>query len=73
MSGTLRQEILNILTRGVSLYRVGKDSGVSYPALHRFVVHEQAASMHALDKLCDYCGLQPTPMSKAKEGQDTQR
>jgi hypothetical protein len=58
MSETLRQEIRNIMARGVSLYRVGKDSGVSYPALHRFVVHGQAASMKALDKLCAYLGLQ---------------
>jgi hypothetical protein len=57
MSETLRQEILKC---GLSLYRVSKDSGVSYPVLHRFVMHRRAASMQAMDKLCAYLGLRLT-------------
>jgi hypothetical protein len=63
MSETLREEILS---SGLSLYRVSKDSGVSYPALHRFVTHRRAASMAALDKLCGYLGLR---LIRPKEGE----
>lgn len=64
MSETLRQEILD---SGLSLYRISKDSGVSYPALHRFVMHRRAASMGALDKLCGYLDLRLTHLNQEKE------
>jgi len=69
MSATLRQEILS---QGLSLYRISKESGVSYPALHRFVVHEQAIAMPALDKLCGYLGLRLMPTDREKAARQEQ-
>jgi transcriptional regulator with XRE-family HTH domain len=57
MSETLRRTILD---SGQTLYRVSKDSGVSYATLHRFVTGQRAVSMAALDKLCAYLGLKLT-------------
>jgi plasmid maintenance system antidote protein VapI len=57
VSDTLRKAVLE---RGLTLYRVAKDSGVSYAALHRFVVHKRPVSMESLDKLCAYLGLRLT-------------
>jgi plasmid maintenance system antidote protein VapI len=54
MSETLRQEILSC---GLTLYRVSKDSGVSYSALYRFVMYRRPVSMETMDKLCAYFGL----------------
>jgi hypothetical protein len=54
MSDTLRRAVLE---SGLTLYRVAKDSGVSYPALHRFTVHKRPVSMETLDKLWAYLGL----------------
>jgi hypothetical protein len=54
MSDALRQAVLE---SGLTLYRVAKDSGVSYAVLHRFVVHMRPAAMETLDKLCAYLGL----------------
>jgi hypothetical protein len=66
MSETLREEILG---SGLSLYRVSKDSGVSYAALHRFVMHRRAVSMGALDNLCGYLGLRLTYIERKKESE----
>jgi plasmid maintenance system antidote protein VapI len=54
MSETLRRAIKE---SGVTLYRVAKDSGVSYPTLHRFANHGGGLAMAAADKLCKYFGL----------------
>ncbi len=53
-------QLLRVTIRdsGKTLYRVAKDSGVSYPALHRFVVGKRSLSMPALDRLCAYLGLE---------------
>ena len=45
---------------GKTLYRVAKDSGVSYPTLHRFMAGKRSISVEALDKLCLYLGLKLT-------------
>jgi hypothetical protein len=46
-----------ILESGKTLYRVAKDSGVSYPALHRFANRQRLLSLEGFDKLCAYLGL----------------
>jgi hypothetical protein len=57
MSEALRRAILE---SGLTLYRVSKDSGVSYAVLHRFIAGKRAVSMEALDRLCAYLGLRLT-------------
>jgi hypothetical protein len=42
---------------GKTLYRVSKDSGLSYPALHRFTAAKQGLSLASFDRLCAYLGL----------------
>jgi hypothetical protein len=42
---------------GRTLYRVSKDSGLSYPALHRFAAGKKGLSLDSLDRLCAYLGL----------------
>jgi hypothetical protein len=37
-----------------TLYRVAKDSGVSYATLHGFMKGRRSLSMDAVDKLCIY-------------------
>ena len=54
MSETIRQVILD---SGETLYRVSKDSGVTYAPLHRFVQGARGLSMENLDALCEYLGL----------------
>jgi hypothetical protein len=46
---------------GRTLYRVSKDSGLSYPALHRFAAGKKGLSLDSLDKLCAYLKLRLTP------------
>jgi plasmid maintenance system antidote protein VapI len=53
----LRSAIKN---SGVSLYRVAKDSGVSYAVVQRFVNGERQIKMDAADKLADYLGMRLT-------------
>lgn len=47
--------------RGVSLYRVSKDSGVSYGVVHRLYHNPEAERVdgHTLARLCRYFGLEP--------------
>jgi transcriptional regulator with XRE-family HTH domain len=47
-----------IKRRGVSLYRVAKDSGVGYASLHRFMKGERSISLDVFDRLCDSLGLE---------------
>ena len=46
-----------VLESGKTLYRVGKDSGVNYGTLHRFMSRERSMSLDAVEKLCAYLGL----------------
>jgi hypothetical protein len=57
VSETLRQAILG---SGLTLYRVAKSSGVTYPTLHRFAVHRRPISVRDIDKLCAYLELRLT-------------
>jgi hypothetical protein len=46
-----------VLGSGETLYRVSKDSGVTYSALHSFITGKQMLSLKGFDKLCAYLGL----------------
>jgi lambda repressor-like predicted transcriptional regulator len=46
---------------GQSLYLISKESGVPYATLHRFMAGKRAVSMEALERLCDYLGLELRP------------
>ena len=54
VSDQLRKAIAD---SGVSLYRVSKDSGVSYGALHRFVHGQTDLRLETVDKLAIYLEL----------------
>ncbi len=43
---------------GKTWYRISKDSGVSYPALHRFMTGQSYPALAAVDKLCKYFDLE---------------
>jgi hypothetical protein len=57
VSNVLRQAVRDT---GETLYRVSKDSGVSYAPLHRFMKGQSALSLGAVDRLCAYLGLRLT-------------
>jgi hypothetical protein len=45
---------------GKTLYRVAKDTGISYAPLHRFLHGRSGLRMDLLDQLCSYLGLRLT-------------
>jgi hypothetical protein len=49
---------------GKTLYRIAKDSGVSYPTLHSFVTGKRFFRLEAFNKLCIYLGLVLKPERK---------
>jgi hypothetical protein len=57
VSDSLRAAILD---SGQSLYRVSRDSQLSYPVVHGFVRGYRALSMRAMDRLCQYFNLRLT-------------
>lgn len=46
-----------VAASGLSTYAVAKGSGVSQPALHRFVTGERGLTLDTADKLCRFLGL----------------
>jgi len=46
-----------IAASGLTLYRVAKDSGVPYAALHRFMGGSQSITLATADKLAAYLKL----------------
>ena len=54
VSETLREEVRSC---GQTLYRVAKDSGVTYATLHRFMAGRRTVGSSTIDKLCAYLGL----------------
>jgi hypothetical protein len=46
-----------IQTSGQSMYRLAKDSGLSYATVWRFVAGERSLSQDASDRLCTHLGL----------------
>jgi hypothetical protein len=63
MTEVVRQAIRN---SGQTLYRVAKDSGVNYPIVHRFVVHNESIALTGFVKLCAYLGLTLKPEREEK-------
>jgi plasmid maintenance system antidote protein VapI len=49
-----------IKTSSATLYRIAKDSGVSYSVVHRFTNEQRQIKMDAADKLADYFGMKLT-------------
>lgn len=45
---------------GATLYRIAKDSGVSYAVVHRFASGERQIKLDAADKLAEYFGMKMT-------------
>ncbi len=62
VSDQLRQAIED---SGETLYRVAKDSGVSYPTLHGFVGGRDIKLSNA-DKIADYLGLSLWPKAEPR-------
>jgi hypothetical protein len=54
VTDSLRQIIRD---SGLTLYRVGKDAGVPYPTMFRFMNEQGSISAKTLDKLCAALGL----------------
>ncbi len=58
---TLSEQVRNAIERaGVSRYRISKETGVSQPALSRFIHGERGLSIEALDAIGLYLGLSIT-------------
>jgi hypothetical protein len=57
MSESLRRAIS---TSGKTLYRISKDTGISYSPLWRFMHGQTGLRLDLLDKLCAYLGLDLT-------------
>ena len=55
-----------IADSGVTLYRVSKDSGVSYAAIHRFMAGTHDLKLGTVDKLAAYLGLKLTQSKGGK-------
>jgi ribosome-binding protein aMBF1 (putative translation factor) len=51
---------------GLSLYRVAKDVGMSYPLLYRFYHLDTDAKLTTADKLVEYLGLELVNKPKRK-------
>jgi transcriptional regulator with XRE-family HTH domain len=52
---TLTEQIRRkIETCGQSQYEIAKKTGISYPAINRFVTGERGMGLKTLDKLCKY-------------------
>ena len=53
---------------GLTLYRVAKDSGVSYGMLHRFYHNDRDVYLGTANKLAAYFGMRLTRPLKPKGG-----
>ncbi len=54
------QILAAIENSGATLYRIAKDSGVSYVVLHRFAHRERQIRLDTADKLAEYFGMRLT-------------
>ena len=57
ISDQVRREIKKSKKAGLSLYRIGKVSGVSYSTLHRFKSDDHELTIANLEKVIDALGL----------------
>jgi len=65
LSETLKQAVK---ATGLSLYRVGLDSGVPDEVLGRWLKGERGITLASADKLADYFGLELTPRKAKGKG-----
>lgn len=56
----------HIEASGDTLYRIGKDSGVNYSSLYRFVAGERQLSLEVAQKLATYFNLSLTQRRRTK-------
>ena len=74
VSEQLRNAIEATIVRGVTLYRIAKDSDVNWSALQRFVTDEQKeVRTGTVDRLCEYLGLELRPEKQAAKKRGTAR
>jgi len=59
-SGQLRQALLD---SDVTLYRIGKETGVDKSVLSKFTHGKRGVSLDSIDTLCEYLGLELTPVA----------
>ena len=60
ISEQVRRQIKRSKKAGLSLYRIGKVSGVSYSTLHRFKSNDHELTIANLEKVIDALGLKLT-------------
>ena len=65
VSDQLRQAILDAAERGITRYRIAKETGVSQAALSRFVSRGQNIDLPSFDSIAAYLGLTLTQAKPA--------
>ena len=65
VSETLRAAITAAMRRGVTRYRIAKDSGVDHTALSRFLTEGRDIRVSTVDALASYLGLELQPKRAA--------
>jgi transcriptional regulator with XRE-family HTH domain len=64
---TIIQTILDtIRARGLSGYRVSKETGISQGGISRFLRGERMLSAEGINKVCEYLGLELVERKKKK-------
>jgi len=61
VSETLRAAVKGAMRRGVTRYRIAKDSGVDHTALSRFVTEGRDVRLSTVDALAGYLGFELRP------------
>ena len=61
VSETLRATVKEAMRRGVTRYRIAKDSGVDHTALSRFLEEGRDLRVSTVDALAEYLGLELGP------------
>jgi hypothetical protein len=65
-SHTLTEAIKSaVRSTGKSVSAVARESGVSQPALHRFLAGQRGLTLHSADRLCPYLRLALQPLTSA--------
>jgi len=60
----LRQAIAD---SGLTLYRIGKGTGIAYPVLYRFASGERDLTLETASRLADYFGMRLTRPRRPKQ------
>jgi len=61
ISENLRDAVKAAMRRGVTRYRIAKDSGVDHTALSRFLTEGRDVRVSTVDALAEYLGLELGP------------